>query len=47
MVAFQKASALDQSDAVALCMTGYVMEKLGQQDKAMELYGKAAQDSSR
>ena len=39
--AFQKAAALDQTDAVAVCMSGYVLEKQGKARLAMDQYVKA------
>ncbi len=39
--AFTKASTLDRKDNVAVCMVGYVFEKLGRGDAAMKCYAKA------
>ena len=41
MASFRKASALAPVDATAICMIGYVYEKLGQPDKAMQTYARA------
>jgi len=41
LAAFQRASQLDRSDTVSLCMIGYVLEKAGKSSKAMEYYGRA------
>ena len=37
---FQRASALDQSDLVSLCMIGYVFEKSGKTDQAIQYYAR-------
>jgi Flp pilus assembly protein TadD len=39
--AFTKASTLDRKDSVAICMVGYVFEKIGRSDAAMKCYAKA------
>jgi Flp pilus assembly protein TadD len=38
---FQKASSLDRSDPVSLCMVGYVLEKTGKPEQAMKYYAQA------
>lgn len=38
---FQKASALDRSDTVSLCMIGYVLEKAGRPQQAIKYYAQA------
>ena len=39
--AFRKASALDQTDTVSLCMIGYALERLGKPEQAIPYYSKA------
>ena len=43
LAAFERASAKDPKDTVSICMIGYVHEKTGKKDLAMEYYGKALQ----
>ena len=39
--AFRKASALDETDTVSLCMIGYALERLGKPEQAIPYYSKA------
>jgi tetratricopeptide (TPR) repeat protein len=41
LAAFQKASNAASPDTLSLCMTGYVLEKLGRSNEAIQCYGKA------
>jgi len=38
---FQRASALDSSDTVSLCMVGYSLQQLGRNDEAVRYYAQA------
>jgi Flp pilus assembly protein TadD len=39
--AFRRASTMDPSDPVSLCMIGYVLEKSGKPQQAAQYYGRA------
>jgi tetratricopeptide (TPR) repeat protein len=41
LASFKKVNASDATDTLGLCMTGYVLEKLGKPDEAMQFYGRA------
>jgi Flp pilus assembly protein TadD len=41
LAAFRKASALDDKDPVSICMTGFVLEKMGRSDEAIRYYSTA------
>ena len=41
LAAFQKVSSAENADPLSLCMTGYVLEKLGRPNEAIQYYGKA------
>jgi tetratricopeptide (TPR) repeat protein len=41
LASFKKASALDHTDTVSLCMVGYAFQKLGNPDAANQCYSKA------
>jgi tetratricopeptide (TPR) repeat protein len=43
LVAFNKVSSRDNADALSLCMSGYVLQKLGRKQEALEDYNKALQ----
>ena len=41
LIAFRKASALDQQDTVSLCMVGYTLEEMGHSQEAIKCYAQA------
>ena len=41
LAAFKKVSSTDTADTLSLCMTGYVLQKMGRTDEAIQYYGKA------
>jgi Flp pilus assembly protein TadD len=41
LAAFRRATALDNSDPVSLCMTGFVLEKMGRSNEAIGFYSQA------
>jgi superkiller protein 3 len=41
ITAFRKASMMDQTDSVSLCMVGYTYEKMGRSDQAKACYARA------
>ena len=41
LTSFRKASTLDDRDAVSLCMSGFVLEKMGRSNEAIRFYSEA------
>src|SRR2546421_5615295 len=41
LASFRKASTLDERDPVSVCMTGFVLEKMGRSDEAIRYYSMA------